>query len=545
MTRLEALRYIVPGAAALAAAPFAGDLLDPPDAAAAATTGSGSAINVRDYGAKGDGSTDDTAAINAAIAAGGSACAVVAPSGTYAISGQITVPDGINLLGDGNSLGNAATTFKCTSAAAGISIQGSGGTCRDFKVDGNNIALLPLNRTSGSQRTFIAIDAVNSAQDNFHEFGAQNDTFISCNFQNAARDNLCLDNGTGGLAFVRCEVNNPGRYNLRSDNAIAGGPYLNGPSNILFSKCIFERVGSSAVSAAYLASSYVVRFEACEFYGTACQGPLIDVTGGSTLISLDGGYVVGSASAVETGISVGHYSEITITGRPQFQNLRNGIVLSSSNSSVKLDTADIFWNNVRDWYVPQGTATVEGCVVSLLQQHPLAALHGSPNDALLLSYAYGGLFFRLEASGKWSWGAGTDYGSGDTTLYRSGPGTLATDGVLHAAGGIQSAGPVSTGGTMTSGGDVVAQGRVAAAGGVHTDGMHTAAQGVHTDGPLSAAGGVRTGDHGKLAATIYSGRGAPSSRLGHSGDFYFRTDATKRRGSRLYVKSGRSWDGIL
>ena len=48
-----------------------------------------------------------------------------------------------------------------------------------------------------------------------------------------------------------------------------------------------------------------------------------------------------------------------------------------------------------------------------------------------------------------------------------------------------------------------------------------------------------------VAATIYSGSGAPSTSLGKAGDFYFRTDQTNRNGQRLYVKTATSWSGIV
>jgi Pectate lyase superfamily protein len=56
--------------------------------------------NVKDYGAKGDGSTDDTEAIRAAVAAGAD---VVFPPGTYKLTGSITLPGGrdIRIRGSG------------------------------------------------------------------------------------------------------------------------------------------------------------------------------------------------------------------------------------------------------------------------------------------------------------------------------------------------------------------------------------------------------------------------------------------------------------
>ena len=53
-------------------------------------------VSVKDFGAKGDGVTDDTAAIQATITASGS---VFFPVGTYLVTSQITVPSGRTLIG--------------------------------------------------------------------------------------------------------------------------------------------------------------------------------------------------------------------------------------------------------------------------------------------------------------------------------------------------------------------------------------------------------------------------------------------------------------
>jgi hypothetical protein len=58
--------------------------------------------NVRDFGARGDGETDDTAAIQAAVNQGGN---IVFPSGTYNISSPIIISGDegyVSLIGDGN-----------------------------------------------------------------------------------------------------------------------------------------------------------------------------------------------------------------------------------------------------------------------------------------------------------------------------------------------------------------------------------------------------------------------------------------------------------
>jgi hypothetical protein len=57
----------------------------------------GSAINVRDYAATGNGTTDDTAAIQAAIDAVGSNGAIYIPDGTYKITDALTIAQGTSV----------------------------------------------------------------------------------------------------------------------------------------------------------------------------------------------------------------------------------------------------------------------------------------------------------------------------------------------------------------------------------------------------------------------------------------------------------------
>src|SRR5690348_17230170 len=71
------------------------------------------AVNVKSYGALGDGSTDDTTSIQnaiAAVAAGTALGTIFFPPGTYIVSG-ITLPPGITLQGaNGQGYYNATTT---------------------------------------------------------------------------------------------------------------------------------------------------------------------------------------------------------------------------------------------------------------------------------------------------------------------------------------------------------------------------------------------------------------------------------------------------
>lgn len=95
-------------------------------------------LNVKNYGAVGDGSTDDTAAIQAAInalpAAGGQ---VFVPAGTYVVSNTISLREGTQLVGAG-----PGSILRVASGALGINVlrigDGSGtlsfASVRDLKI---------------------------------------------------------------------------------------------------------------------------------------------------------------------------------------------------------------------------------------------------------------------------------------------------------------------------------------------------------------------------------------------------------------------------
>lgn len=110
-------------------------------------------VNVRDFGAHGDGSTDDTAAINAAIASLASGPgSVIFPPGIYVVGG-IIVGDSQCLVGSGKG----ATVIKRAPGFNGhvVTTTGYGTTgaakfeIRDLSIDGNKGANVTYNAAAG------------------------------------------------------------------------------------------------------------------------------------------------------------------------------------------------------------------------------------------------------------------------------------------------------------------------------------------------------------------------------------------------------------
>ncbi|WP_372006306.1 glycosyl hydrolase family 28-related protein [Tistrella mobilis] len=121
-------------------------------------------VSVRWWGARGDGSTDDTAAIQAALDAGFSA--VHLPTGTYPVSATLTVPAGTIVTGDGSGAfrpANARTTIvKTNGDTAGDAVMETGQSCtiRDLKLQPHNEAAVTYERAvypTGTGNTSIGL----------------------------------------------------------------------------------------------------------------------------------------------------------------------------------------------------------------------------------------------------------------------------------------------------------------------------------------------------------------------------------------------------
>lgn len=265
--------------------------------------------NVKEFGAKGDGFTDDTAAIQAAInalpATGG---AVFFPAGEYEIHATINVnKHGVSLIGVGAGQREGATQDAAPSRLeADASFVGTelikvdyvagdrtlyGVTIKDLTLAGSSVGAGINGILFKATRSMIENIQIHQCSGNgvvvqgYSGWKAQDNKFIGCSFvDNAAAGVLydtdsqycmtdsCLLSGnqdgvrmtTGEHQFANCRINLSTRYGIHLDNhgsrsrftgcliANSGqhGVFANsataGLSDIAFNGCGFKNAGTSA-----------------------------------------------------------------------------------------------------------------------------------------------------------------------------------------------------------------------------------------------------------------------------------------------------------
>jgi hypothetical protein len=122
-----------------------------------------SALNVKTLGAKGDGTSDDTTAIQKAITTAGAAKAVLFPSGTYKLSATLNLPDGANLCGEGSPLLRipASAGYLMQSPASNVTVSG-------LVLDGGGIELTSGQAQSGWQIIYNTFQNITNGNDGVH-----------------------------------------------------------------------------------------------------------------------------------------------------------------------------------------------------------------------------------------------------------------------------------------------------------------------------------------------------------------------------------------
>lgn len=167
----------------------------------------GSPVNVLDFGAVGDGSTDDTVAIQAALDSfGGNAGTVEFPAGTYIISSEVSVPSNITMLGYGAKITVLATPnyyFFFAASKSNIVVDGFVFDGGDFGSTTNN-ALFAFRQCSNvyiSNCQFIKFDVVGLAINAGSNYNIENNFFQKTTYAHTRNQSINVSSSAGIVQY--------------------------------------------------------------------------------------------------------------------------------------------------------------------------------------------------------------------------------------------------------------------------------------------------------------------------------------------------------
>lgn len=469
------------------------------------------AVCVDEFGAVGDGVTNDSSAIAAAhtalLSLGGGEL-LFSHGKTYLINSSVTMVSGIAWKGTGSSGINMINTYPGAKIKIGASgsIVNSASTIHEVKFEN-----LTFHSASGGGHIFDWSSAGVVAKIEFDGV-----TWVQ---ENAAKY-IIKGTAAGGVFSIwihDCD------YQYATGNTV--NPFYFASPTV--NSVVIERTWSTCTTAA-ASGVHSIHFES-----TNAGGPAINCIVRDVVFELPGGGSVKMLSCANSGVENCTVYDLTagVVNNPQFE-IGDGTSGPPSNNcwikgcrsnagtvakpDCKIDTS----------VAAQGSFTVDGCTFSYLDgggstSAPAILIIGS-DITNFQNIAYTRL--GTTAEGDISF-ATTDGSSKSYKIWNGYSGN--GPGILHIyqngawVGGVSSGGALYWGGTRTAPGFYVDSG-----------GQVNAKKAIYPGTPALSD---------QLNAGLFAGSGAPSNANGNNGDFYFRSDGTAAGNTVIYHKEAGAW----
>ncbi len=495
----------------------------------------GQVFNVKAYGAKGDGVTDDTVAIQSAINACGTAGGgiVFLPLGTYIISATLTLSDAaVSLIGASIAASvispNSSLTGSVLSLVPASFTYTHAGTYADFTIDGANAPIGSIGCVYGN----LIGGKLDFEITNFSGGGKGLIIDNTLAWTERTTGRVRVDNATTAYTFTVTQ---------RSD---AGCTFTNGSDIVDDTSTIASDLGKSVS------------------IGSIFIGAITSVTPGvSFTLSTPYTGTTGSYTALVGGTNSFGYSNLTFEVNTSASESQTGVIIQNGayfyNSSLEIIGNINSGSTVSTGIHITGSSTVTSsfCKFQIEQTSGTGAV-GLQIDS---GSALGAVGVIDLSSTTTTAVAGNFQFSGWVSLpdYSYPSDALAIVGNAVSNSNITASGDVTGGAlriTSGAGTDTVPNiwnnGGNPVIGSANTNGtvILRPSGGGNPNGQLilNSNGGLNIYESsGVSASTLYSGSGAPTIS-GVSGDYYFRTDTPTTSLQRIYVcTGGTTWTGIL
>jgi hypothetical protein len=310
-------------------------------------------IDVTNYGAKGDGVTDDTAAIQSAINAATNGGTIFLPRGVYMVTGLVIRTKGTNILGDGRW---ATRIVRLSGTAPLITMNGSGTKIGHLRYASINNVMLSGNFKPGVLIQMYYADTCLFGQINFiHCVGRSVDfvevwdtRFIECAWEDC------------GSATEACTVlrnsTAPGTFGFSNDNT----------NQIYFTCCRWEgfRNGALRIDGTFGGSARLLNgifMVSCKMETLTAAGSFIQTTDNTTVIFVNQLYVA------VTGFDAGYSTPID--------------VIEDNSSHIFMSDVFVHWGDVPN--LASSVAHIKSNSPHMYQEITTFYTNGTPSHATI------------------------------------------------------------------------------------------------------------------------------------------------------------------
>jgi len=385
-------------------------------------------VSVMDYGAVGDGTTNDTAAIQAALNSGKKS--IYFPSGTYVITSTLTVPKGVSLFGsgyevcilNGYGLSNANAIFSLTGGDQFSTIDNF-----TFKGQASGSKSIGISVNNGYYVSYTNLRFTNLSYGMYLD-EAGSSLIQNCNFTNCLIGAQCM--GGSAYKFISCEF----QYGTDVGIKLIASPTTGFPTSaIVIASGFTSNVGIDVPRVPGAFGGNSISVDNCYFEGdlnfsTLTKAFRIGETGsGNSVVmaSISNCRIAGSNSAksVFANLSrlyfanniVGSAMEVqsTVLGAEYIGNEFDGVFTNNTLATLTLDLGTIQTNWIDNATYAQLRLAQGGHGIDVLttRVRPVVTNEISLGDnAYFFTNAYltGGLYIN---SVRWTTGSGSPQGS--------------------------------------------------------------------------------------------------------------------------------------